>query len=89
MLAANHRTENGVPNGGIRKRTQGAEEVCTHLGRTTISANQTPPELSGTKPPTKEYTWSNPWLQQHMKQTMALSGISERKGPWSCEGLMP
>ena len=28
--------------------------------RTKISTNQTPPELPGTKPPPKEYTWSNP-----------------------------
>ena len=25
-----------------------------------------PPELPGTKPPTKEYTWKDPWLQLHM-----------------------
>jgi hypothetical protein len=25
-----------------------------------------PPELPGTKPPTKEYTWRDPWLQLHM-----------------------
>ena len=25
-----------------------------------------PPELPGTKPPTKEYTWRDPWLQTHM-----------------------
>ena len=25
-----------------------------------------PPELPGTKPPTKEYTWRNPLLQLHM-----------------------
>jgi hypothetical protein len=25
-----------------------------------------PPELPGTKPPTKEYTWSNTFLQLHM-----------------------
>jgi hypothetical protein len=24
------------------------------------------PELPGTKPPTKEYAWREPWLQQHM-----------------------
>jgi hypothetical protein len=32
-----------------------------------VNINQPePPELSGTKPPTKEYTWKNPWLQPHM-----------------------
>ena len=25
-----------------------------------------PPELPGTKPSTKEYTWMDPWLQPHM-----------------------
>jgi hypothetical protein len=25
-----------------------------------------PPELPETKPPTKEYTWRDPWLQLHM-----------------------
>ena len=25
-----------------------------------------PPELPGSKPPTKEYTWRDPWLQLHM-----------------------
>jgi hypothetical protein len=24
------------------------------------------PKLPGTKPPTKEYTWRDPWLQLHM-----------------------
>jgi hypothetical protein len=42
--------------------TEGAEGVCNLIGKTTISTNHTPPELSGTKPPTKEYTW----LQLHM-----------------------
>jgi hypothetical protein len=26
---------------------------------------------------------------KHMKQRMALPGISVRRGPWSCEGSMP
>ena len=25
-----------------------------------------PPELPGAKPPTKEYTWRDPWLQPHI-----------------------
>jgi hypothetical protein len=44
------------------------------------------PELPGTKPPTKEYTWRDPWLQTHMLQRMILSVINGRRGPWFCEG---
>jgi hypothetical protein len=47
---------------GVREKTEGVEKVCNPIGRTTISTNQTPPELPGTKPSTKEYTW----LQLHM-----------------------
>jgi hypothetical protein len=42
MLAANHWTELGVPNRGVRERTEGAEGVCNSIGRTTISTNQSP-----------------------------------------------
>jgi len=66
MLAANHWTENVVPNGGIRERTEVTEGVLIPTRRTTISTNTELPQLPGTKPPTKEYTWSNPWLQPHM-----------------------
>jgi hypothetical protein len=47
-----------------------------------------PSEFPGTKAPTKEYTWRDPWLQLHMLQRMALWDINERRGPWSCEGSM-
>jgi hypothetical protein len=40
MLVANHCTEHRDPNGGIGKSTEGAEGVCDHIGRTTISTNQ-------------------------------------------------
>jgi len=53
---ANHQTEHRDNNGEVRARTVGAEEVCNPIGRTTISTNQTPTKLPGTKPPTKEYT---------------------------------
>jgi hypothetical protein len=66
MLAANHRTEHGDSNGGVRgRRTEGAEGVCNFTGKTT-STSQIPPELLGTKSPTKEYAWRDPWLQLHM-----------------------
>ena len=67
---------------------KGSEEVCNPIGRTIISTNQTSPVLSGTKPPTKVYTWRNPWLQSYMQQRIALSGINVRRGPWSCEVSM-
>jgi hypothetical protein len=40
------------------------------------------PELPGTKPVTKEYSWRDAWLQLPMKQRMALWDINGRKGPW-------
>jgi len=89
MLAANRWTEHGDPNGGVRERTEGAEGVCNPIGGTTTLTNQTPPELPGTKPPTNEYTWRDPWLQLHMYQRMALFSINRRKSSWSCEGLFP
>ena len=39
-----------------------------------------PSELPGTKPPTKEYTRRDPWLQPHMYQRMALWDINGRRG---------
>jgi len=71
MLAANHQTEHRDPYRGVRERSEGAKRVCNPIGRTTISTNQTPPELPGTKPTTKENTWwwlweGVPWLQLYM-----------------------
>jgi hypothetical protein len=48
--------------------------------------NTKQPELPGTKPPTKEYTWRDPWLQL---KKMALSDISGSRGPSCHEGMMP
>jgi hypothetical protein len=81
MFEANHWTECRVPNREVREKTEGVEGVCNPIGRTTISTNQTHPELPGTKPSTKEYTW----LQLHMWQRVALTCIKGRRGPWSYE----
>jgi len=59
-VAANYWPEQGAPNGRVREKTEGAEGVCNTIRRTTISSNQTPPLLPGTKPPTNEYTWKDP-----------------------------
>jgi hypothetical protein len=42
MFSANHYTECGVPNGGIRESTEGAEVVCNP-----IEKQQYIPELPG------------------------------------------
>jgi hypothetical protein len=39
MFEANHWTEHGVPKKGLRERTEGVEEVCNPIGRTTTSTN--------------------------------------------------
>jgi hypothetical protein len=31
-----------VPNGRVREKIEGAEDVCNHIGRTTISTHQNP-----------------------------------------------
>ena len=41
MLSVNHWTEHRVLNGGTREKTQGAEGICSPIGGTTISNNQT------------------------------------------------
>jgi hypothetical protein len=42
ILTAIHWIELGDPSGGVRGRTEGAEEGWNPIGRTTISTNQTP-----------------------------------------------
>jgi hypothetical protein len=41
MLTVKHWTEHWVPDGGVRKRTEGAEGVFHPIERTKISTNQT------------------------------------------------
>lgn len=48
-----------------------------------------PLEFSGTKIPPKEYTWTEPWLQQHIQQNTALYGINKKKGSSSWPREMP
>jgi hypothetical protein len=50
MLAANHQTEHLDQSDRVTGRTEGGEGDCNSIGRTTISR---PPEVPGTKPPTK------------------------------------
>jgi hypothetical protein len=56
---------------------------CSPIEGATVSTSQTPQEFPGTRLPTKEYTWTDPWLWQHMWQRMAFLDISGRRGPWA------
>jgi hypothetical protein len=47
------------------------------------------PELPGTKPQTKAYSWRDAWLQPLMWQKMALLSINGRRVPWSSETRCP
>jgi hypothetical protein len=54
----------------LKKGLKELKEFATHRKNNNINQpdphHHHLPELPGTKPPTKEYTWSNPWLQLHM-----------------------
>ena len=83
ILAANHWTEQGDHNEGVKGRTEEAEGLCNCVGGTTISR---PTKLSRVKSPNKEYTWKYKWLQLYIYQRIALCGINRRGVPWYCEG---
>jgi len=61
MPAANHLTENGTPVEEIIERT---ERACRGL-RPHMNNNANQPELPGTKPLPKDYTWTDSGLQPH------------------------
>jgi hypothetical protein len=70
----------GLSTGGARERTKGAEGVSSPIGGTNMNQSDLP-ELPGTKPPTKEYTWRDPWFQLHMWHRMVLLVINGRRRP--------
>ena len=46
----------------LEKGLKDLKGFATHCKNNNINQPDTP-ELSGTKPPTKEYTWRDPWLR--------------------------
>jgi hypothetical protein len=76
MLAAKHQTELRDPNGGVRGRTEGAEGICNPIEKNNNINQSEPPELPGTKPPTRVY----------MERTMAPAAYVAEDGliwhPW-------
>jgi len=51
--------------GRVKERTEGIEGCCHLIGRTAISTNPDPLELSETKAPTKNHTGAGLWPQAH------------------------
>jgi hypothetical protein len=49
----------------LEKGLKELKRFVTHRKNNNINSPELP-ELPGTKPPTKQYTWRDPWLQQHM-----------------------
>jgi hypothetical protein len=81
MLAANRWTERRSPIEELEKGPKELKGLQPHRKNNNINQPD-PPELPGTKPPTKEYTW----LQLHILQRMALSCSNGRRASWFYEG---
>ena len=77
----NHCTECGVPNGGVRERTKGAEEVCNPIGRTTKSSSQTPKRSQGLN--------HKPRTNQHMALAAYVSEDSLVRHQWEERVIVP
>ena len=86
MLATNHWTECGIPNGGVRERTEGAEGVCNPIGRTTMSTNQTPQSSQGLNHQPKS-THGEMHSSSHIRSRGWPCGTPIRKalGPVKCQ----
>jgi hypothetical protein len=89
LLAANHQTEHGDHNRGVRGRTQGVEEVCNLIGVTTISTNQTIQNSQGLNNQPKNTHGETHDFSCICSRGWGFSGINKMRCPWSCEGLMP
>ena len=83
ILAANHWTEKGNHNEGVKGRPEESEGLCNCVGGTTISR---PTKLSRVKSSNKEYKWKYKWLQLYIYQRIAFCGINRKGVPWYYEG---
>jgi hypothetical protein len=73
-LTGNHWNEHlGSLKEELEKGLKELSGVCSLVEGATVSTGQTPPpsEFLETGPPTKEYTWRNPWCWPYMWQRMA------------------
>jgi hypothetical protein len=55
----------GYPKEELEKRLKELKLFATHRKNSNMNQPDSP-ELPGTKPPSKENTWRDSWLQQHM-----------------------
>jgi hypothetical protein len=58
-------TEHRVPNEKLEKGPKDLKGFEPHKRNNNMN-QPVPSEQPGTKTPTKEYTWRDPWLQPHM-----------------------
>ena len=56
----------GHPMEELEKRLKEVKEFATLKEEQHQTTRTHPPECPGTKPPFKEYTWRDSWLQLHM-----------------------
>ena len=90
MLAVNHQNELWDPNLEVRGRTEGAEEVCNIIGKTTISTNQTPQSSQELKlQPNKTHGATHGSSCICSRGWPYLASMGGEALPWSFEGLMP
>ena len=83
VLSANHGTEYKEE---LRKYPRRWRALKTY--RRNYNMNQpVPPEFPGTKPPTKEYIWRDPWLQQHIAED-GLVGYQREERPLDLRRLI-
>jgi hypothetical protein len=71
----------------MEKGLTGLRVLQPHGSSNNVNSQDTP-ELPGTGPPTKEYSWNNPSQWPHIWQRMALLDISGRRGSWAWGCLM-
>jgi hypothetical protein len=76
MLAVSLWNEHRVPDGGVGDVTEVVEGFVAPWREQQFQLTRHPhPELLGTGPPTKEYTWKDSWFQWDMWQSMTLLAI--------------
>jgi hypothetical protein len=84
MLTTNYQTEHEDASGGVRRRIEGAKEICNPIERSTISTSKTPQssqELNHQPTSTHERIcgssciWSRGWPCQTLRKGEVLGPV--------------